>query len=148
MRFTTLVIMALFILPLSANSQQLTSKIDSIKIYHLPLKLHTTISLDGADAVRDWKEEPMGIKLLNIHVESDSLKLLEFIETDISNPIYKTDFLYSLDIRIVIDVYGESGKLTIEMSKSGYYKIGNEKEQRSRNPKLIKWLQRYIPDLI
>ena len=128
-------------------AQQLSLHIDSVKIYHLPLTLKTTLSLSDYD-VRNWKEKVRNYEILKTHIITDSAELTALIDNDILNKINFTDKEYSVDARIVIDVFMENGiVLSVVMDNSGYYTLRNEKAQQSRNRKLINWLNNYIPDL-
>jgi len=135
------------LLSFHGNTQDLSLKIDSLKIYHLPLSMRSVLSLSDND-VRNFSETIQNQALLKTELIEDSLTICEFIQTEFSNEANVSDFEYSIDVRIVIDVYLEHGiRLTITMDDKGYYLIENEKIQRSRNRKLITWLQKHIPEL-
>lgn len=98
--------------------------------------------------VRNWNENIASAQLLKTHVITDSLELQSFAALDILNETSLSEFKYSLDPRIVIDIYLSANiVLTISMADSGYFYLGNEKYQRSRNRKIISWLNKYIPEL-
>jgi hypothetical protein len=131
---------------LNVTAQNLSFKIDSIKVYHLPLSMRTFIALTDYD-VRLWYQKVMNEEILKVHVIKDSLEIYSFSEItfmDISNI---TSFQYSIDARVVIDIFLEKGiLLSIVMDDKGYYILGNETTQGSRNKKLIDWLKKYITD--
>ena len=128
-------------------TQQLSFKVDSIKIYHLPLSMRTFLALDDYE-VRHFKEVINNKSILQTYSISDISELRTFSEVDLMDTFNLTKFNYSVDVRIVIDIYLEKGiTLSIIMDDKGYYLIGNEKMQRSRNRKLNDWLRKYIPDL-
>ncbi len=128
-------------------TQQLSFKVDSIKIYHLPLSMRTSLALDDYE-VRHFKEVINNKSILQTHSISDISELRTFSEVDLMDTFNLTKFNSSVDVRIVIDIYLEKGiTLSIIMDDKGYYLIGNEKMQRSRNRKLNDWLRKYIPDL-
>lgn len=128
-------------------AKQLSLNIDSVKIYHLPLTLKTTLSLSDYD-VRNWKEKVMNYEILNTHIITDSAELMALNDSELFSNNNLTDKEYSVDARIVIDIFIEKGIiLSIVMDYTGYYVLGNEKSQRSRNRKLINWLNKYIPEL-
>lgn len=142
------IIVLIFLFGLSkAFAQELSFNIDSIKIYHLPLSMRTYLSLDSY-SVRNFSEKINNKSILQIHTITDSTELKRFSELDLKNASNLTNFKYSLDARIVIDVYMEVGiMLCIEMDEKGYYVLGNETVQRSRNRNLNDWLRKYISDL-
>jgi hypothetical protein len=108
--------------------------------------MRTFIALTDYD-VRLWDQKVMNEEILKVHVIKDSLEIYSFSEItfmDISNI---TSFQYSIDARVVIDIFLEKGiLLSIVMDDKGYYILGNETTQRSRNKKLIDWLKKYITD--
>ena len=69
------------------NAQDLLLKIDSIKIYHLPLNLRTSLELTDYD-IRNWKENKASVQLLKKHVITDSVELQSFVELDLLNNKY------------------------------------------------------------
>jgi hypothetical protein len=139
--------LVLFNSQLSCYAQDFSLKVDSIKIYHLPLNLRTSLALTDFD-VRNWKENVGSTQLLKTHVIADSAELQSFVDLDIVNNSSISEFKYSLDPRIIIDIYlSASIILTISMDDSGYFYLGNEKYQRIRNRKIISWLNKYIPEL-
>ena len=128
-------------------TQQLSFNVDSIKIYHLPLSMRTSLVLDDYE-VRHFKEVINNKSILKTHSISDISELRTFSEVDLIDTFNLTKFNSSVDVRIVIDIYLEKGiTLSIIMDDKGNYLIGNEKMQRSRNRKLNDWLRKYIPDL-
>jgi hypothetical protein len=131
---------------LNVTAQNLTFKIDSIKVYHLPLSMRTFLALNDYD-VRHWDQKVMNEEILKIHVIKDSLDIYSFTEITFMDTSNITTYQYSIDARIVIDIFMEKGiLLSIVMDDKGYYILGNEKTQRSRNKKLIDWLKKYITD--
>ncbi len=128
-------------------AQQLSFKVDSIKIYHLPLTMRTFLALDDYE-VRHFEEGINEKSILQTHNIIDTSEINSFSEVEFMDTSNLTNFNYSVDARIVIDIYMEKGlALSIVMDDKGYYLIGNEKMQRSRNRKLNDWLRKYIPDL-
>ena len=143
------IIIFIFIkLSCSVNGQQISFTVDSIKVYHLPLSLKTRLALDEYE-VRHFKTKlANGNEILKVDYEYDSLRLRDFIYTDFANPVYTTESVSKIDVRIVIEVYVEDVVLLkIEMNDRGVYKLGNQKKQRSGNQKLITWVQTYIPEI-
>lgn len=117
-------------------AQKLSFKVDSIKIYNLPLSLHTTISLDDYE-VRNWNLKVKNKETLQIKTVSDSLDLKAFAGIQIMDNDNITSFNYSLDVRIVVDVYLEKGILiSILMDNKGYYLIGNEKKSTIKKQRI------------
>lgn len=142
--FVLLIFMTSFIL---MRSQQLPIQIDSIIIYHVPLSMKTSLSLSDYD-IRNFDQKVFNIDLLEIDIERDSLKIDDFIKSGIFNQENKSKFDFSIDVRIVIDLFMEKVlELTIIMDDKGYYIVGNEKVQRLKNAKLTSWLQNYVPEL-
>lgn len=132
---------------LQGFAQQLSFKVDSIKIYHLPLTMRTFLALDDYE-VRHFEEAINNKSILQTHNITDTAEVRTFSEVDFMDTSNLTNFKYSVDVRIVIDIYMEKGiTLSIIMDDKAYYLIGNEKTQRSRNRKLNDWLRKYIPDL-
>ncbi len=108
--------------------------------------MRTVLSLSDED-VRNFSETIQNQELLRTEIIKDSLTINGFIQSEFSNEANISEFECSIDVRIVIDVYLEHGiTLTITMDDKGYYLIENENLQRSRNRKLISWLQKYIPE--
>jgi hypothetical protein len=108
--------------------------------------MRTFIALTDYD-VRLWDEKVMNEEILKVHVIKDSLEIYSFSEITFMDTSNITSFQYSIDARVVIDIFLEKGiLLSIVMDDKGYYILGNETTQRSRNKKLIDWLKKYITD--
>lgn len=119
---------------------------DSIIVYHLPLSVRTILALTDYE-VRHWDQKVMNKEILKVHVIKDSLEIFSFSEITFMDTSNLTSYQHSVDARIVIDIFMEKGILiSIVMDDKGYYILGNEKTQRSRNKKLIDWLKKYITD--
>lgn len=131
---------------LNVTAQNLSFKIDSIKVYHLPLSMKTFLALTDYD-VRHWNQKVMNKEILKVHTIKDSLEIYHFSEITFMDTSNNTSFQHSIDARIVIDIFMEKGVLlSIIMDDKGYYILGNETTQRSRNKKLIDWLKKNISD--
>lgn len=131
---------------LNVTAQNLSFKIDSIKVYHLPLTMKTFLALTDYD-VRHWNQKVMNEEILKVHSIKDSLEICHFSEITFMDTSNNTSFQHSIDARIVIDIFMEKGVLlSIIMDDKGYYILGNETTQRSRNKKLIDWLKKNISD--
>lgn len=136
-----------FILVSFVSCAQEHPTLDSIRIYNLPLSLHTTLSLATSDVI-NWKEEVSGQTLLQRETVSDSLLLSQFDATHWDSEANKTSMQHGIDVRVVLELYDASGrKEIIAMDADGYYVKGEETILRSRNRNLIRWLQNYVPDL-
>jgi hypothetical protein len=108
--------------------------------------MRTFIALTDYD-VRLWDEKVMNEEILKVHVIKDSLEIYSFSEITFMDTSNITSFQYSIDARVVIDIFLEKGiLLSIVMDDKGYYILGNETTQGSRNKKLIDWLKKYITD--
>jgi hypothetical protein len=108
--------------------------------------MRTFIALTDYD-VRLWDQKVMNEEILKVHVIKDSLEIYSFSEITFMDTSNITSFQYSIDARVVIDIFLEKGiLLSIVMDDKGYYILGNETTQRSRNKKLIDWLKKYITD--
>jgi hypothetical protein len=108
--------------------------------------MRTFLALTDYD-VRHWDQKVMNEEILKVHVIKDSLEIYSFSEITFMDTSNITSFQYSIDARIVIDIFMEKGiLLSIVMDDKGYYILGNETTQRSRNKKLIDWLKKYITD--
>jgi len=115
-------------------------------VYHLPLSVRTILALTDYE-VRHWDQKVMNKEILKVHVIKDSLEIFSFSEITFMDTSNLTSYQHSVDARIVIDIFMEKGILiSIVMDDKGYYILGNEKTQRSRNKKLIDWLKKYITD--
>jgi len=142
-----LAILSLFLIGFDSVSQEISFKIDSVKIFQLPLSLRTSLSLNDYD-VRNWKEKVLGKDIVKTDMISDSLKLEELIVTKFSNAQYQFDSENSIDVRIVLDIYLNTGIIyTIQMDSMGYYLLGPFEVPMKRNRNLINWLNNYIPEL-
>ena len=131
---------------LNVTAQNLSFKMDSIIVYHLPLSVRTILALTDYE-VRHWDQKVMNKEILKVHVIKDSLEIFSFSEITFMDTSNLTSYQHSVDARIVIDIFMEKGILiSIVMDDKGYYILGNEKTQRSRNKKLIDWLKKYITD--
>ena len=64
---------------LNVTAQNLSFKIDSIKVYHLQLSMRTFLALNDYD-VRHWDQKVMNEEILNVHVIKDSLDIYYFTE--------------------------------------------------------------------
>lgn len=129
------------------NAQQLALKIDSIVVYSLPMSMRTVISLDE-NAVRAFDTKIGSREILKVSSVNNKKKLDEFEAVNFANDSLIGDFPFSLDVRLVMDIYLEYNvTISISMDSSGYYRIQNEQYQRSRNSELIEWLKEFAEDL-
>lgn len=128
--------MFFLILVHNVNSQNICLKIDSIKLYNVPLNLSTTLSLSAED-VRNFESDFIQITMVN-----DSMSISKFPQTFISGE-FKSNNSTHIDARIVVDLYTNINQIiTIMVNKYGFYQVGNQIYYW--NDHLFDWIKSHI----
>jgi len=78
-------------------TQQLSFNVDSIKIYHLPLSMRTSLALEDYE-VRHFKEVINNKSILKTQSISDISELRTFSEVDLIDTFNLTKFNSSIDV--------------------------------------------------
>lgn len=125
-------------LMMSTNTlaQSVCIDVDSIKVYHVPWTLKTTMSWS------DYEVRHSPEKILTVSSVSDSSTIESFLESEILKSKIAT-YVKSIDVRMVIDLYAKGEViLSISVDSDKYYScLGVFYE---RNSLLIKWIEKNI----
>lgn len=116
-------------------------KIDSLRVYYIPLSTSSRLSLNAQD-IRGFNENYLKTKLIN---NANDLNEFHALYCGLQNDSNRID-LSAVDARIVIDIYS-SGKdsRTITLDKFGRYSIS--KIVYNRLSFLIIWINNFIEEL-
>ena len=132
-----LIILLLFVISsFKGLGQNICLKIDSLKVYYVPLMLKTTLTIGEAD-LRNFDPRFLKIKIIT----HDSI-IKKFSEIELQ----KLEFLLpknrDIDCRILIDIH--TGKTYLTLAFNNHLIYSFENLSYSRNKELIKWINEFI----
>jgi hypothetical protein len=129
-----LVLSLSFILKI-AQCQTICFEIDSVLVYYIPWDAHSKFSLNEDD-----------FKCINNKklVFTDSMAIKELLTSFLRKEVFlKKEF--SVDIRMLIEIYFNNKYIKIGIENSGFYVYSNTLYKR--NKELIKWINKYITEM-
>lgn len=119
-----------------AYSQTICFDVDSVLVYYVPWDIHPKFSLNEND-----------IKIIDSSkkVFRDSVIVNELLKTQFKNEVFKKEDDFSIDVRMLIEIYFQNQYITISINDLGCYVF--DKTLYMRNIELVEWINNYITEM-